>query len=308
MKNDVKFIVYTPPYNVDFGGVLVLYKLAELLRSLGYSCYIWPNFKPGKGDFYRWRYFMRLLSAVKKFFLRTLDCKSPYNIPLASYRDISDAIVIYPELVDGNPLDAKMVVRWLLHRPGAHTGKINFGKDDLFFYFDKQFDDPAVNRFSENHLNVIELMGDKYKHVNFGARSGVCYMVRKGFERPLDKHPDNAILLDDCSHDEIAKAFNACEMFISYDLYTMYSRYAAMCGCISVVVPEEGVTKDQWYPDENCRYGIAYGFDDIPWARATRDKLLSANRDAESRYLKSVSDFTVKCKDYFFTTNALDVL
>lgn len=300
MKDNIKFIVYAPPYNVDFGGVLVLYKLAALLRSLGYSCYVWPNFKPGPADFYRWAYFKSLASAVKKFLKRTLDYSSPYHIAVASYRDISTSIVIYPEVVDGNPLGAKNVVRWLLHRPGTHTGRSNFGKNDLFFYFDKQFDDPLINRFTENHLHLLELMSETYKQVNFGARNGVCYMVRKGYGRILDKHGNNAIMLDNCSHAEIARVFNSCETFVSYDLYTMYSRYAAMCGCKSIVIPEEGVTKEQWYPDENCRYGIAYGFDDIPWALATREKLLSANQDAEGRYLKSVSDFSVKCENYFY--------
>ena len=45
--------------------------------------------------------------------------------------DLSDLIVIYPEIVFGNPLGAKNVVRWFLHNPGFFSGKIYYGQNTL---------------------------------------------------------------------------------------------------------------------------------------------------------------------------------
>ena len=52
----------------------------------------------------------------------------------------------------------------------------------------------------------------------------------------------------------------------------MYSRYAALCGCIPIVVPIEGVSKQEWHPEKELRYGIAYGSGDVEWALQTREE------------------------------------
>lgn len=47
-------------------------------------------------------------------------------------------IVVYPEIVVGNPMQAKKVVRWLLNKPGAiHHQDPQFGPNDQIFYYNK---------------------------------------------------------------------------------------------------------------------------------------------------------------------------
>ena len=58
--------------------------------------------------------------------------------------------------------------------------------------------------------------------------------------------------------------------FISYDTLTAYSIFAVLCGCESIVIPDEGVSIDDWYPDYEDRYGISYGFSNLEEAAATK--------------------------------------
>ena len=104
------------------------------------------------------------------------------------------------------------------------------------------------------------------------------------------------VLIDGLSHQEIAKIFNECKYFVSYDLYTMYSVYAAMCGCISIVVPMDGLSKEAWRPEPERRYGIAYGEDDIEFAISTRNLLLEELDRQEAENLETVKLFIEKTK------------
>jgi len=44
----------------------------------------------------------------------------------------------------------------------------------------------------------------------------------------------------------------------------MFGLSAAMCGCTPVVIPDPGLTREQWTPEGGDRYGVAYGVDDVP--------------------------------------------
>ena len=54
-----------------------------------------------------------------------------------------DAIVIYPELVQGNPMRATNVVRWLLYKPGVRH-PYHFTEGEMFFHCGKMFDVPEL--------------------------------------------------------------------------------------------------------------------------------------------------------------------
>jgi hypothetical protein len=79
----------------------------------------------------------------------------------------------------------------------------------------------------------------------------------------------------------------------------MYSVYAAMCGCIPVIIPEEGVSIEEWQSVEENRYGMAYGFEGIEYALKTRNLLLQKLQRQEDESNKSVIRFVETCKAYF---------
>lgn len=302
----MKFIIYSPIYREDSGGVIVLHKLCSLLNEQGHEALIWHDLKPTMNEFSSIIGWKKLLKYIGNLFFQYQNVRSPYGLKRATMSDIESSVVIYPEIVEGNPLYAEKVVRWLLNKPSAITGKTSFEQGDLIYFYHPHFNDWVLNPNAKHHLNLMEIMDDTYNQTNFGVRHGCCHMVRKGENRIHDQHPEGSILLDGKSHSEIAEIFNRCEYFVSYDLYTMYSRYAAMCGCIPIVVPANGVTKEFWRPDIQNRYGIAYGWDEIDWAVSTRRKLLSLLRETESRSSSSVQSFTKGCEDYFTQMNVKD--
>jgi hypothetical protein len=176
-------------------------------------------------------------------------------------------------MIDGNPLGEPHVVRWLLHKPGHHTGRINFSSRELVFSYLEAFDDLSGEGAKAQRLTLTWL-NSAYGLRNNGERTGSAYLMRKGKSRPLVHDLNGSIRVDDLSHAEKARVFNEAEFFYSYDLYTLYNLYALICGCIPVVIPEPGVAKEDWLPEEHDRYGIAYGFEDVDWAISTRPKML----------------------------------
>ena len=294
-----RFIIHCGSFNENIGGVIALHRLCDLLNRDGHEAYLWPDNKPavnaGRPIASRWKLARYRLKGKQ----RAYKTWPGFQTPIAEARHLSDAIAVYPEVVDGNPLGVEHVVRWLLHKPGFHTGRSHYGPNDRFFFYQKAFDDPAINPDGDNLLKTSFVRDDIYQQANVGERHGTCYFLRKGRGREIVHDLSDSVLVDDLSHAELAKVFNRVTTCISYDAYTMYSVFAALCGCDSVIVPEAGVTKEQWYPDPRDRYGMAYGFDDIESARSTRPLLLPHLKAQESLANESVRRFVEKCERYF---------
>ena len=294
-----KFIIYSPEYDENSGGIIALHRLCDLLNREGMQAYMWPPHKPVfsmKHFFVSIRRFVGYSLIGRSIPYQTYD---QFNTPIASYFDLKDAVVLYPEYISGNPLNCKNVVRWFLNKPGYFSKKVEYGQNELYFYYAESFNDKSLNPYNYQ-LQVSYFMGTIYKQTNFGERSGSCYILRKGKNRVLVHDIKGSILIDGLSHQEIANIFNSVETCISYDLYTMYSLYAAICGCISIVIPQENISKDEWHKShEGNRLGIAYGFDDINHAIKTRHQALPNLLEREKATNLSIKTFVEKCTEFF---------
>lgn len=264
MMNKPEFAIASFSYDEDSGGIIALHLLCSRLIELGYSAAIVPLYLPDTGTISA-RVQRRIGRYGKSFRL------GPFNNPTCSWPDASRAVVVYPEVVDGNPVESKTVARWLLHKPGHHTGRIEYGKSDLFFFYQDAFagQDAMSDAYSRLSLTYYKpVFRDRHM-----PRSGSCHMWRKGKGKPA-VHPSDSMCLDGMSDDEVALVFNTTERFYCYDEYTMYATYAAICGCAPLVVPSEGLTVDTWMPTRSDRLGLGFGVDDEAWARETRSELL----------------------------------
>lgn len=304
MKTKPSYIIYTWSYSDEIGGIMALHKLCDVLRKSGHDAYLWPAEKeiptifPGL-RWWLWKIKNKLRPTKRKRFLTNEN----YDTPLAPLKKIKNAIVLYPEIVPGNPLKARHVVRWFLNKPGRlRDGHIDYGPDDFYFCYQQTFNDLTFNP-EGRQLIIVTVMSEIYRQTNFGDRTGTCYILRKGKSRVHDKDALQGPIIDGRSHKEIAKLFNENEYCVSYDSYSMYSAYAAMCGCKSIVVPEPGVDKAKWQSIEEMTFGIAYGEDEVDWAVQTRDKLMATYARLEEENFSSVAAFVKACDEKFFPSS-----
>ena len=309
-----KYLISSPTYSELNGGVIALHKLCHLLNQQGREAYLFPfvdNYQLN-----RFSYRSALPTFIKKELRRPFRSyktnpalQTPYLLDLPPRIDTDpNWITVYPEIAFGNPINGKNVVRWLLSNPNYNpeTGKddklICFGSKELYFLFGpwfKKFYYPG-SVTSENFLHVVHYPLELYNQIDTSSqRSGTAYCLLKGAHKKIIHDLSDSILVDGMKHQEMSAVFKRVKTFISYDSYSTLSLFAALCGCDSVIVPDEGISEDQWMPIASDRYGLAYGFDNIPKARASYDLLVKNVQNLENVSNGSVKNFILETETYF---------
>jgi hypothetical protein len=265
MKN---IIIYThmPTFKLEDGGTVVQYLLARVLNNLGLNVRIYPS------------------SGIKSknpFYMKFYD--NDFSID-------DNTVVIYCEGTQGNPLNAKNVVRWMLSKLGQNIPYewVNtWGKNELVYYFNSE---EKISKNSDKIGNIYKLLNILYinplvKNFNYSRRKGTCFTIRKS-QQTHGKikqfvHPKGSFeITRKHTQYECIQLFNVYKYFIAYDSLTFLSVMAALCGCISIVIKVDGLSKKDWLnttaaaeylknSGENMLYGIAYGADDLQNAMNT---------------------------------------
>lgn len=273
-----KFIIYTYDYSPGIGGVKVMHKLCDILNNNGYESYLMPIH-------------------INENFYTCAD----YNTPLVTneiLEDLDNCVVIYPEGIAYNPLNAKNVVRWILHYP--QRDEKTYGKEDLIYYINDYYYSEYLGQ-RENNLYVVEFHDDIFVDMDY-ERKGSCYSIRKAVDPKLI-HPDDSIFIPFNSAGDLiglADLFNRTKKFYCYDNHTFLFTQAAMCGCISIVVPEPGMTKHKWMHGSRLhQFGVAYGEDDIPRALETLPLLRQEINKVKTEIIENVLTFAKHCNTFF---------
>ena len=274
-----KFVIYTYDYSPGVGGIKVMHKLCDMLNTNGFEAYLMPIHI--RDDFY--------------------TC-SDYNTPLITqeiFDNLDNAVVIYPEGIQGNPLNAKNVVRWILGPSHQHDAETYSKFDLVYWYMDYYYNDYLGQK--ENKLQISEFHEDIFKNIGY-ERKGSCYTFRKSNPTTLIHPSDSVFIPFEAAGDlvNLANLFNTTEKFYCYDNYTFLYTQAAMCGCTSIVIPNPNIDKEQWLNGSPFnKYGVAYGEDDIPRALETLPLLFQEIEKAKLEMTKQVIKFTEHCQNYF---------
>lgn len=261
------------------GGVVALHELGEVLAKLNQEVYLISS------------YTTTTSKAV------CIDEQTARNIIETDDR----TIVIYPEIIHGNPLNAKNVIRWVLYTPGINGGDSIYNDSEHVFLYKTEFgfntiykDKPLLHIFSPK-TNVFYDMGKE--------RSGDCFLIKKGNKIHNNfiegYYLDSDILRSENIDAFLLETFNKYNRFISYDTFTYHSVIAAMCGCTSIVMKNPQVPRDIFY-SEFYKYGIAYGIEDESHAVSTKMLVRPHMESKLNESLKTVNLFLQYCERNFY--------
>lgn len=307
MLKNPDFIVFTPQFDANNGGAIALHKLCHLINNLGLNCYLMPFFDCHEiSPFDDLLERIQALNAIKKNIINASFNTNPifntpiYPFPIEDIKERNDLVIIYPEIIFGNPLRGKHIARWLLHEPGYHRKNVYCVPGEVHFRYLEMH--RAVHmpwlEIADQLLTVSHVPWEYYQpSAADHPRHGTAYAVRKGRNKRIAHDLSKSIQIDGLSHKEIGAIFSRIKTFISYDTRTMYSALAALAGADSVVVPDDGIDEETWQPDPQLRAGIAYGFERLQWAQATRHLVCDLLRKQEHSSRDSVQafiDFWVK--------------
>lgn len=218
------YYFFSQEYMQTSAGTRAPYQLCHLLNDLGYEAYV--------------------ISDVLVEGLRTPILTN--EIMMKHKAEGRHPIAVYNETAFGNPLEADIVVRWILNRTVYVDGKpIPFLPDDLIFYWDIIF----ANKNKCTELQVFTENTNIFNTINMdeSKRTGFCYYAHKylASDKGKSKLPEiltkNGIsLCQDIkrSPSEIADILRRSKVLFCYEPSAIGSE-AVLCGCQLIFIDSE---------------------------------------------------------------------
>lgn len=224
------FLIWAPPYTHASSGIRALYRLCHHLNACGYPSAMLAT--PGQG-------------------LPDWNC-------LLHEGPVADSIVIYPEVVGGNPFAADKVVRWALNTPGLIGGDSTYADTEMVFLYDPQKYDEVqravrtplgpdrilwMGLVDPAHIypdpSVPKVLDCSFTYKGRHLRRQVALPRRRGILPLEDLTPTMAALGD---------TLRRTRTLYSYDHYSNVLREAVICGCDVRTVDARG----NWHDPRTC--------------------------------------------------------
>lgn len=190
-------------------------------------------------------------------------------------------IVVYPEVTRGNPLNAPVVVRYMLNREGVIDGNIvDPGDDDLFFWYRDEFADKEPQ---PKLLGIESYDLDLFKDDHSVKDVDLLYINRlPNSVVEFSKLPKNITILsmeNPLSHKELAALLKRARVLYTYEA-SGTCVLANLCGCPVVALTAPGYEEYALKPETLKDIGDAgFSFSDSPAALATVKANLYKVRD-----------------------------
>ena len=201
----MKYVIISPPYTKKSAGIFALYELQRHLILAGERAIVF-------------------------------NVGGPITLPG------DNDIVIYPEVIPGNPLNAKNVVRYILNEPGKLGGDTEYDEKELLVAWDISLVKYSGGMKLRIPLTEKELFYDHGKERLFD-----CMYIGKGEYTHVPE-------IDGCTEitkawpktrEGLARLLNMTNTLYTYDDRTALSEEALMCGCNVVEVIDGKLRKKE---------------------------------------------------------------
>lgn len=241
------YLIVTPDYVEQSAGIRVMHKLVSLLNARGHEAYSSAVVTGYPGE--------RVPHSQAKFeWLAKVS------------------IVIYPDIVHGNPLNSRYVVRYALNTPGRLGGDAVYPPDVPCFAYSNLFA-PALKR-CDGVVQIETIEEDIFTNHGSEARPLTCWYMGKAEGRVVrvdaaetgyqitrfPRWPN--------SRRALADLFNKSHALYTYDGCTALMDEARLCGCPVVVMPNYEWTREKLGEQP----GLAFNMNDLPLASNTVGK------------------------------------
>jgi len=306
MKKNTKFIIVAPPYNQSSAGSKVLHFLCHSLNQVGVkaSLILLDPRDSSNNSF--------ISSADKSVFHEI------YNTPaIKSFDEIdfTNDIVVYPEIIIGNPLNSKKVVRYMLNKNGFITGNlITFHPEEFILSYQKIFEPNA-------HFNLflsdedLTLFPNRDSILKLNKNIALTY-TGKGGKYGNTVRIGGTISLDwKKSHEEYILLLENAKYLFSWDQMTGVVFDAIIYGCIPVILSKHPWTFDEINGQEISAPYMTLEefdnkekyFDDYDAFLNLRDKMIRDLCLLQNTQKLRIEDFINKCITFFDKSNHLGI-
>jgi hypothetical protein len=188
-----------------------------------------------------------------------------WNTPRRTWGMTAGTIMLYPEVTDGNPANAKRRIRYVLNVPGKIGGPTRYDDDEMVFYYAPAFLESAQAATSElltpDRLLPIEVMEPELFYNDRSLRRSYdCVYLGKGIHiweagiRPPEIEGAFVIRRDfyppwPGNREETAYLLRNCRRFYTYDRNTAMFQEAIRCGAEAYSIDENGRVERYPHPD-----------------------------------------------------------
>lgn len=304
MNRRPKFIITAPRYDQNSGGAIALHNLCHYLNELTES-YVLPMPSGTIVNYLNIEKF-ELIAAYERHFAETFVTSPELNTPVFEGELDEDFVVVYPEVVLGNPIGLKNVARWVLYHSGHHRDVVAIGKGEVNFKWNPGYESVTINGFNEEsdiglmvHVPPQDAQAALERNVNLSFeemhenRRYTSFIVRKGIKLETSLLNENSIQLDDRDRSEVISIIQDSTHVVSFDPYTFYSDIAAAFGCHSVVLasPSRILDDKLWGERKTQNPWLAFQEEDIATAWQSRTKLLEQFQSDIGNARKNVKAF-----------------
>lgn len=292
--------ICAPPYENSSAGVMVLHDLCHTLLELGYIAHIVMMSSDGfRVSTEESLYDPKL---KKLYFSSEEEARKWFNYTL------DYGVVLYPEIIPGNPLEAKHVVRYFLNGDGVLTGvKTGYKDTDYILTWSRKF-------FRHANGLLAKSIRSKFMHdvnaTDFGQRTLDLTYFGKGAKYADCFRINGSILLSSVwpqSKEELAILLRNTRYLFCWDNLTALNSDAVFCGAKVVLLQFQQLTEEEYLTEfeNNPPYlkgilnGSSVSVNETPDYYKLRENYLKKAKESEISWPSNVNENFTSIFRYF---------